>query len=134
MTNNSLSSSMCFELYCNLQFFFLIFPFALHQLNILSKDTRSLYLPTRIRRLCIDSQKHFSVISKANQNGSVVTQLTASYDPSIKLIECGGVQIYDMNVNAIARRKPTGIEGNNNYSRIKSQLFYYHLFLICKHF
>lgn len=91
-------------------------------MNILSKDTRSLYLPTRIRKLRIDSQKHMSVIAKSNRNGAVVTQLTASYDPSIKLIECGGVQVYDMNVNAIARRKPTGIEGNDEISSIKSQL------------
>lgn len=57
----------------------------------------------------------------------MVTQLTASYDPSIKLIECGGVQVFDMSVNAIARRKPTGIEGNYESLSIKSQLIVFGL-------
>lgn len=85
------------------------------QLNILSKDTRSLYLPTRIRRVRVDSAKHLSVLSQVNRNGSVVKHLAATYDPQLKLIECGGVEIYDMNANPIARRKPGGLEVLESY-------------------
>lgn len=72
-------------------------------------------MPTRIRRVRVDSAKHLSILAKANRNGSVAHHLTASYDPQLKLIECGGVEIYDMNVNAIARRKPGGIEVLESY-------------------
>lgn len=39
----------------------------------------------------------------------------ASYDPQIKLIRCGGVELYDMSVNSIARRKPSGFELLESY-------------------
>lgn len=83
------------------------------QLNILAKDSRSLYLPTRIRRVRIDMQKHTMILNKNRyENGG---DLLASYDPHLKLIACGGVEIYDMNVNAIARRKPPGSEVFESY-------------------
>lgn len=84
-------------------------------MNILSKDTRSLYLPTRIRRVRVDSERHLAFLSKSKKNGSVFKQLLASYDPQLKLIECGGIEIHDMNVNAIGRRKPGGIEVLESY-------------------
>lgn len=74
-----------------------------------------MYLPTRIRRVVVDSAKHLTILAKSNRNGSTVQHLTASYDPQLKLIECGGVEIYDMNVNAISRRKPGGIEVLESY-------------------
>lgn len=45
------------------------------------------------------------------ENGDLI----ASYDPHVKLIKCGGVEIYDMNANAIARRKAPGIEILESY-------------------
>lgn len=45
------------------------------------------------------------------ENGDLI----ATYDPQIKLIKCGGVEIYDMNANAIARRKAPGIEILESY-------------------
>lgn len=42
-------------------------------------------------------------------------QLIANYDPNMKLMKCGGVEVYDMDVNAIARRKPPGIEVFESY-------------------
>ncbi|XP_055326066.1 fatty acid synthase-like [Sitodiplosis mosellana] len=77
------------------------------QVNILAKDSRALYLPTRIRRVRIDSVKQTATLNSiAEQNG----ELMASYDPEMKMVKCGGVEIYDMSVNAIARRKPPGLE------------------------
>lgn len=82
------------------------------QLNILAKDSRSLYLPTRIRRVRIDSTKHSVILgTDFDQSGN----LLASYDPQLKLIKCGGVEIYDMDVNSIARRKPPGFEILESY-------------------
>lgn len=81
-------------------------------MNILAKDTRALYLPTRIRRVRIDSLKHHAILTRNFiENGNLV----ASYDPQIKMIKCGGVEIYDMNVNSIARRKPPGFEILESY-------------------
>ncbi|XP_031638918.1 fatty acid synthase-like, partial [Contarinia nasturtii] len=80
------------------------------QLIILAKDSRSLYLPTRIRRIRIDSKKQ-----RVALNSTCDALLVASYDPEIKMIKCGGVEICDMSVNVIARRKPTGSEVFESY-------------------
>lgn len=56
--------------------------------------------------------KHLATLTKTSNES---TELIASYDPNIKLIKCGGVEIYDMNVNAIARRKPPGVEVLESY-------------------
>lgn len=83
------------------------------QLNILAKDSRSLYLPTRIRRIRIDSLKHTKLLNDANDRSD--RHLNANYDPHLKRIECGGVEIYDMNVNEISRRKAAGSEVLESY-------------------
>lgn len=81
------------------------------QISILAKDSRSLYLPTRIRRIRIDSEKQKAILNNSGESGN----LLASYDAQLKLVECGGVKIYDLSVNAISRRKPPGVEVLESY-------------------
>lgn len=78
------------------------------QLAIVSKDSRSLYLPTRIRKIRVDAMKHTKVLGEQ-------LQLDAIYDPYLKVIKCGGVEIYDMIVNSVIRRKAPGLEVLDSY-------------------
>lgn len=75
------------------------------QLNILANDSRSLYLPTRIRKVRVNSMKHTQTLSAYGSES-----LPATYDPQLKLIKCGGIEIYDMVANSITRRKAPGLE------------------------
>lgn len=77
------------------------------QLNILAKDSRALYLPTRIRKIRVNSMKHTEIIGNLGGNNAL---LTATYDPELKLIKCGGIEIYEMIANSIVRRKSPGLE------------------------
>lgn len=81
---------------------------ALLQLAILGKDSRSLYLPTRIRKIRVDAMKHTKLLGERSH-------LNASYDPELKLIRSGGVEIYGMVASSIVRRKPPGLEVLDSY-------------------
>lgn len=81
---------------------------ALLQLAILAKDSRSLYLPTRIRKIRVDAMKHTKLLGERSQ-------LEAIYDPELKLIKCGGVEIYGMVASSIVRRKAPGLEVFDSY-------------------
>lgn len=81
---------------------------ALLQLAIVAKDSRSLYLPTRIRKIRVDAMKHTRLLSERSQ-------LDAIYDPELKLIKCGGVEIYGMVASSIVRRKAPGLEVLDSY-------------------
>lgn len=82
------------------------------QLNILAKDSRSLYLPTRIRKIRINAAKHLAMVGSLDASKD---HLDASYTPELKLIKCGGIEIYEMVVNSVVRRKPAGIEVHDTY-------------------
>lgn len=82
------------------------------QLNILGIDSRFLYLPTRIRKLRVDAKKHLSMISMIDGNRPV---LDAFYCPILKLIKCGGIEIFEMTASSVERRKPAGIEVFDSY-------------------
>lgn len=81
---------------------------ALLQLAILAKDSRSLYLPTRIRKIRVDAMKHTKMLGD-------LTHLDAIYDPELKLIKCGGVEIYGMVASSIIRRKAPGLKVLDSY-------------------
>lgn len=84
---------------------------ALLQLAILAKDSRSLYLPTRIRKIRVDAMKHTKILS-GDIDQSI---LNAIYDPELQLIKCGGVEIYGMVASSIVRRKAPGLEVLDSY-------------------
>lgn len=85
------------------------------QLNILAKDSRSLYLPTRIRKVQINAKRHLKLISSA---GNPRPLLDAFYWPEFRLIKCGGIEIFDMVVSSVVRRKQNGIEIYDAYKFI----------------
>lgn len=75
------------------------------QLMILANDSRALYLPTRIRKVRVNSLKHTHVLNSLDSDF-----VPATYDPQLKLIKCGGIEMYDMVANSITRRKAPGLE------------------------
>lgn len=75
------------------------------QMNILANDSRALYLPTRIRKVRVNSLKHTQALNALESD-----MLPASFDPQLKLIRCGGIEVYDMVANSIGRRKAPGLE------------------------
>lgn len=85
------------------------------QLNILTKDSRSLYLPTRIRRIRIDSMKHTEMVGRFDGEDAV---FDATYDPDLKLLKCGGIEIYEMVASSVVRRKAPGLEVLSAYNFI----------------
>lgn len=85
------------------------------QLNILAKDSRSLYLPTRIRKVQINANRHLKLISGTGKSRPL---LDAFYWPEFRLIKCGGIEIFDMVVSSVVRRKQNGIEIYDSYKFI----------------
>lgn len=81
---------------------------ALLQIAILAKDSRSLYLPTRIRKIRVDAMMQTKMLGERSQ-------LDAIYDPELKVIKCGGVEIYGMVASSIVRRKAPGVEVFESY-------------------
>lgn len=85
------------------------------QLNILATDSRLLRLPTRIRKICVNAMKHTEVIGELDSENPIVN---AYYDPVLRSIKSGGVEIYQMDVSSIVRRKPPGLEVLDEYKFI----------------
>ena len=75
------------------------------QIGILSKDTRSLMLPTRIEKLRINSKQHMAISASLDP-------LNASFEvyrnEELGIIQAGGVEIIGMVTNPVSRRKPAG--------------------------
>lgn len=85
------------------------------QLNILTKDSRSLYLPTRIRKIRVNAMKHTELVGRFEGEDAI---FNATYDPDLKRIKCGGIEIYEMVASSVVRRKAPGLEVLNSYNFI----------------
>ncbi|XP_052751905.1 fatty acid synthase-like [Galleria mellonella] len=77
------------------------------QLKIISKDTRGLFVPTRIERLAIDVGLHYNVVSKINENSKVCALEVRNYT-DINVIRAGGVEIRGVHAMPISKRPPLG--------------------------
>lgn len=85
------------------------------QLNILATDSRSLRLPTTIRKIRLNAMVHTQMLGELDSENPI---LTCHYDPDLRLIKGGGIEIYEMNTAPIARRKPPGVEVLDEYKFI----------------
>ncbi|XP_063706400.1 fatty acid synthase-like [Culicoides brevitarsis] len=70
------------------------------QLTLLSKDTRSLYLPVSIDSIKIAPQIHEKLVEK-----SVSKNLEATYNEILELIKAGGVEIKGLHAKAVNRKR-----------------------------
>lgn len=77
------------------------------QINILSKDSRSLYLPTSIRKIRINTEKHLEEIAKLDPENPV---LDVKMSKELQAMVCGGIEIVGMTVSSVSRRNPPGTE------------------------
>lgn len=82
------------------------------QVNILSIDSRSLYLPTSIRKICINTEAHLEAIASADAENPT---LAVRMSKDLNTVVCGGIEITGMTVNSVSRRKPPGTEVLESY-------------------
>ncbi|XP_026313533.1 fatty acid synthase-like [Hyposmocoma kahamanoa] len=78
------------------------------QMMIIGNDTRGLFVPTRIEKLCIDANMHYNAISNMNPESTRHSFEIRVY-PDVKVIRCGGVEIRGLHATPISRRLPLGV-------------------------
>lgn len=77
------------------------------QVNILSLDSRALYLPTSIRKIRINPKRHFEDLAKLDPENPI---FEVNYSKELGTVVCGGIEVIGMNCSSVARRKPAGNE------------------------
>uniref|UniRef100_A0A336LXI7 CSON005087 protein n=1 Tax=Culicoides sonorensis TaxID=179676 RepID=A0A336LXI7_CULSO len=77
------------------------------QLTVLSKDTRSLYLPVSFDSIKISPSIHAEIIQKSEsiKNEVKVTEIEVTYNKNLKLIKAGGVEIQGLHARAVNRKR-----------------------------
>ncbi|XP_032678573.1 fatty acid synthase-like isoform X2 [Odontomachus brunneus] len=75
------------------------------QMHILGTDTRSLYVPTGIKKLLIDPKLHIQHIQNITTEDK---QLAVRVYKEFNTITSGGMEISGITATPISRRKPTG--------------------------
>ncbi|CAK1589941.1 unnamed protein product [Parnassius mnemosyne] len=78
------------------------------QLKIVGQDTRGLYVPTRIEKLCIDANMHYNAITKMNPDSTRQSFEIRVY-PDVEVIRAGGVEIRGLHATPISKKIPLGI-------------------------
>lgn len=103
------------------------------QMQILSVDSRGLFVPTAIKKLVIDTKTHMSAVRESNETkgntfitntlyflkflkyfsekiifSKIVAELPVYVNKMFNTIVSGGIEIRDLKANAISRRKPAG--------------------------
>lgn len=85
------------------------------QINILSVDSRSLCLPTSIRKIRINTEKHLEEIDKLDPENPMMEVMMCK---ELATCVCGGIEISGMMVNSVGRRKSPGTEILESYEFI----------------
>lgn len=84
------------------------------QIQIVQSDTRSLYLPTSIQKITIDPRHHCT--SLVNENDQPYFNVHASKD--LKTLRSGGVEIINVQVSPVSRRKSPSVPVLESYQFI----------------
>lgn len=81
---------------------------AMLQVIILSKDSRSLQLPTEIREVKINAVDHFKYLQnlRSGDDGKALCKVRMS--PELNTIACGGIEITGLTLSTISRRPQKG--------------------------
>lgn len=72
------------------------------QIGIIAKDSRSLFLPTRIQKIKINTKAHLEAIANLNPNSPYFEVYTVS---ELSTIVSGGIEIIEMSTEPVSRRK-----------------------------
>ncbi|KAL7049985.1 hypothetical protein ACKWTF_003930 [Chironomus riparius] len=75
------------------------------QIQIISKDTRSLALPTGIKKMIIKRNEHEKLMSELGENPIAEVK----YCPDLNILRCGGIEIRGLMAQTVSRRPPKGI-------------------------
>ncbi|CRK99510.1 CLUMA_CG012829, isoform A [Clunio marinus] len=86
------------------------------QISILGKDTRSLALPTSIQKLSINPKMHLDAIKSFGDEKEAIFEVLSCSE--LKTIRCSGIEIVNLQVNIVGRRKPPGIPVLESYKFI----------------
>ncbi|XP_046659342.1 fatty acid synthase isoform X2 [Homalodisca vitripennis] len=73
------------------------------QFSILGLNTRELYLPTRMQRVCIDPRKHKQLVAQLGEEATVPVYMYRDID----VIKSGGVELRGMKASLAPRRQQT---------------------------
>lgn len=85
------------------------------QVNILAIDSRSLYLPTSIRKICINTAKHLKAVEQLDPENPVMDVLMSK---ELGTVTCGGIEIKGLICSSVSRRKAPGTEVLESYEFI----------------
>lgn len=85
------------------------------QINILGKDSRSLILPTRIRKMRINAKEHMACTENLNPDNPC---FDVQVCPKLGILISGGIEIVGMTTSPVARRKPPGLPVLESYKFI----------------
>ncbi|KAL7036630.1 hypothetical protein ACKWTF_008883 [Chironomus riparius] len=75
------------------------------QLQIIASDTRSLILPTGLRKLVIHPKEHLDMLNAIERNEKIMDVHCSDH---IKALRCGGIEMRGLNANSVGRRQPPG--------------------------
>ncbi|XP_065217068.1 fatty acid synthase-like [Planococcus citri] len=81
---------------------FVTFMDNMAQLQILSMDTRELLIPTFVRKIVIDFEKHYQQVQLSDKDEP---RIPVHFYPRHRLVSCGGIQMIDWCFKAISRQK-----------------------------
>lgn len=82
------------------------------QVNILALDSRSLYLPTSIRKIRINTVKHLQAVAELDPENSI---MEVKMCKDLNIVNCGGIEIEGLVCSSVGRRKPPGTEVLESY-------------------
>lgn len=85
------------------------------QVNILALDSRSLYLPTSIRKIRINTVKHLEEVAKLDPENPIMDVRMCR---DLNIVNCGGIEIEGLVCSSVSRRKPPGTEVLETYEFI----------------
>lgn len=88
---------------------------AMLQVGILSKDSRSLQLPTGIREIKINAADHLSYLKALRDGDGDTIMCDIRMSPELNTIVCGGIEITGMTTTSVSRRHQNGIKILDRY-------------------
>lgn len=85
------------------------------QVNILALDSRSLYLPTSIRKIRINTERHLKAVEDMGpENPTLDVKMSKIHN----MVTCGGIEMEGLVCSSVSRRKPPGTEVLESYEFI----------------
>lgn len=89
---------------------------AMLQVGILSKDSRSLQLPTGTREIKINAAEHLNYLKmRRAADGGDAVMCEVRMSPELNTIVCGGIEMTGMTTNTVSRRHQNGVKVLDRY-------------------